>query len=90
MAYRVNSRGGVLHNVTMPRSWFVNLILPDPNLRKDTSDFLSFASTIIELMQLIDAEILRHPTSASDTEERCVVDGNRVTSLTGPLYVARM
>lgn len=90
MAYRVNSRGGVLHNVTMPRSWFVNLILPDPNLRKDTSDFLSFASTIIELMQLIDTEILRYPTPTSDTEERCVVDGSRVTSLTGPLYIARM
>jgi hypothetical protein len=91
MAYRFNSRGGVLHNVTLPRSWFINLIIPGMDLGKDTSAFSMFASTIIELMQRIDAQVQRYITkSAPDTGEQFIADGSRVTSLTGPLYIARM
>ena len=91
MAYRFNSRGGVLHNVTMPRSWFINLILPGTDLGKDTSTFSMFASTIIDLMQRIDAQVQRSFTvSAPETGEQFIADGSRVTSLTGPLYIARM
>ena len=90
IAFRVNSRRGVLHNVTLPRSWFINLILPGTDLRKDPSAFFTFASTMIELMQKIDAQVLRYPTPASDAEEQFIAEGDRVTSLTGPLYIARM
>ena len=90
MAFRVNSRRGVLHNVTLPRSWFINLILPGMDLRKDLSAFFTFVSTMIELMQKVDAQVLQYPTSASDTEEQFIAEGDRVTSLTGPLYIARM
>ena len=89
MAMRVGS-GGVLHDVTMPRSWFINLILPGTNLRKDTSAFSGFASTMIELMQRIDAQVRPHPMPASDTGEQFIADGSRMTKFTGPLYVARM
>ena len=89
MAYRVNSRGGVLHNVTLPRSWFINLILPGTTLGKDTSAFLLFASTTIELMQQIDAQVQRY-IAFSEDEEQFIADGNRMTNLTGPLYIARM
>jgi len=91
MAYRFNSRGGVLHNVTLPRSWFINLIIPGADLGKDTSSFSMFASTIIELMQKIDAQVQRYLAKTSpETGERFIADGSRVTSLTGPLYIARM
>jgi len=90
MAYQTNFRGGVLHNVTLPRSWFINLILPDTNLKKDTSTLFAFASTIIELMQRINAQVRQYPTPASDTEEYFIADGDRMTDLAGPLYIARM
>ena len=93
MARRVNSRRGVphLHDVTLPRSWFINLILPGTDLRKDTSTFSMLASTIIEIMQRIDAQVQRYRTrSISDAGEQFVADGGRMTHLTGPLYIARM
>jgi len=91
IAYRVNSRKGVLHNVTLPRSWFINLILPGTVLGKDTSTFLMFASTMMELMQRIDAKVQRYRTgSTSDTGEQFIADGTRLTGLAGPLYIARM
>ena len=91
MAYRFNSRGGVLHNVTLPRSWLINLILPGTNLGKDTSTFSMFASSIIELMQRIDAQVQRYLAKSSpETGEKFIADGGRVTGLTGPLYIARM
>jgi len=90
MAYRVNSRKGVLHNVTLPRSWFINLILPGTDLGKDTSALLMFATTIIDLMQRIDAQVQRYFPPASDTGEQFTADGSRMTDFTGPLYIARM
>jgi hypothetical protein len=89
MAYRLNSRD-VLHNVTLPRSWFINLVLPDRDLEKDASDFLMFGVTMIELMQRIDAQVLESPKSTSGTGEQFIADDSRVTDLTGPLYIARM
>ena len=85
MAYRVNSRG-VLHNVTLPRSWFINLILPGMDLRKNTWAFSMFASTMIELMRRIDAQV----RESSDTGEQFIADGSRMTKFIGPLYIARM
>jgi hypothetical protein len=90
MAYRVNSRGGVLHNVTLPRSWFFNPILSGADLGKDTSTFSMFASTMIKLMQRIDAQAQRNLMSGSGTGEQFFVDGSRMTNLAGPLYIARM
>ena len=89
MAYRVNSQGGVLHDVTLPRSWFVNLIPTNTNLGKDTSAFLTFASTLIDLMQRIDAQAQRYLRFPFDAEQFIAV-GTQMTNLTGPLYIARM
>jgi len=91
MAYKFNSHGGALHNVTLPRSWFINFILPGMDLGKDTSTFSMFASTIIDLMQRIDAQVQRyHTASAPETDEQFIAGGNQVTTLMGPLYIARM
>ena len=90
MTYQANSQGGVLHNVALPRSWFIKLILPGMNFRKDMSTFFTFTSTIIELMQKIDAQVRRYPTSTSGAGEQFIADGDRVTNLTGPFYIARM
>jgi len=90
MAHRANSCGGVPHNVIIPRSWFINLILPDTNLRKDTTTFSMFVSTIIEIMQRIDAQVQRYLMSTPDSGEQFTADGSQTTDLTGPLYIARM
>ena len=82
MAERANSGSGVLHNITMPRSWFINLNLPDADLEKDTSTFLTFAETIIWIMQEINEQV--------QSEGLFFADGNRITDVTGPLYIARM
>jgi len=89
MAYRANSRG-VLHDVTLPRSWFINLILPGVDLKRDTSTLFTLVSNMIELMQRIDAQVQQDPRSTSDIEEKFIADGSRATNLTGPLYIARM
>ena len=82
MAHGFNSRRNVLHDVTMPRSWFIKLILPDTHLEKDMSTLPIFVGTIIELMLRIDGKI--------QPGEKFIADGNRITNLTGPLYIARM
>ena len=82
MVERVNSGSGVLHNVTMPRSWFINLNLPGTDLEKDTSTFLTFAETMIEFMQQINAQ--------TQSEGKFIADGGRITDVTRSLYIARM
>jgi hypothetical protein len=89
MAYRANSPGGVLHNVTLPRSWFINSILPGMDLKKDTS-ILALVPTIIKFMQRIDAQVQRYPTSTSAAEEQFIADGDRTIDFMGPLYITRM
>ena len=88
MAHKVGSRW--LHEVALPRSWFISLILPNTDPKKDASDFRNFVSTIIKFMQQIDAQTLRYPTATTTTRERFVVGGSRTTNLTGPLHIARM
>ena len=90
MARKVSSLGGVLHDVTMPRSWLINLILPGMDLRKNTSAFVVFAETMIDLVHRIDAQVQRSPTSVFDPGGQFTADGSRITDLTGPLHIARM
>ena len=90
MTRSANSLGGVLHNVTMPRSWFITLTLPRTGLQRDTSTFFAFAETMIDLIQRIDAQAQAPFASVFDTGEQFTVDGGRMTNFTGPLHVARM
>ena len=91
MANRVKeSWRGVLQNITMPRSWFINLILPDMDLGMDTSTFLMFVETLVVLMLQIDAQVHRPLVSASETWEQLIADGSRINNLTGSLYIGRM
>jgi len=90
MAERFNSLRGVLHGVTLPQSWLVKLILPVLDLKKDTSTLPTFAETLIELMQRIDAQVQHCPTCTSDTEGLLTADGDRMVDFMGPLYIARM
>lgn len=89
MAYRVYFRG-ILHNVTLPRSWLINLLRPHLNLRKHTSTILPFTRTIVELMRRIAKQIEQYSPFPSDTGDQFRADGGRVTNITGPLYIARM
>ena len=87
MAYRVHFRG-VVHNVTLPRSWFINLIRPLPNLTKSWSEWLPFTRTIIDLMQRIYKQVESPPQP--NRVEQFRADDRRVTNITGPFYIARM
>ena len=92
-SHKANSHGGALHDVTLPRSWIINLELLDTgrDLRMDTSTFSTFTSNVIELMQRIDAQVQRYIKCASDAEEQFVVDHDSLlTDFTGSLYLARM
>jgi hypothetical protein len=89
MAYRIYFRG-VLHNVTLPRSWFINLIRPHQNLRKHTSMILPFTRTIVELMRRIAKQVEPHVPFSPDAEDQFRADGGRVNNITGPLYIARV
>lgn len=90
MAGKADPETRVLHEVALPRSWFINLLPPGIDPRKDISHLFKFASTMIEFMLQIDAQVQHYPTTASATKERFIVNGTRVTDSTGPLYVARM
>ena len=89
MAYRVYFRG-LLHNVTLPRSWFINLIRPRPNLSKNTSTFLPFTRVLIDLMQRVSNQVEQYSPFPSETGDHFRADGGRVTNITGPFYIARM
>ena len=89
MAHRVHWRG-TLHNVTLPRSWFINLIRPKPDLGKNRSASQPFTRTIIEFVRQISNQVERYSPFPSDTVDRFRADGGRVTNITGPLYIARM
>ena len=90
MAHKVGSLGRALHGVALPRSWFIDLIRPGINPRKDTSSFFTFASTLIEFLQRIYAQVRRDPVSAPATKDQFTAHGDRVITLTGPLIIARM
>ena len=53
MTRSCESLEGVLHDVILPRRWFINLILPGTDLRKDSSTLFAFVADIIDLMQRI-------------------------------------
>jgi hypothetical protein len=90
MSYKVNTQWRTLHEVVLPRSWFINFILPGTKLEKDTSYISDFTSIVVEFMHQIDAQVQRYPTVTSTSKRRFSTDGSRVTNLTGPLYIARM
>ena len=89
MAYSVYFREK-LHNVALPRSWFINLIRSHPNLRKQMSTLLPFTRTIIELMRRVFKQVEQYSPFPSDTVDQFRADGGRVTNITGPFYIARM
>ena len=85
-AVRSGPRESVLHDILLPRSWLINFILPESNLKKDSTTILEFVEDMIDLIQRIDVQVQQ----CSDNGAQFTVEGNRVTGLTGPLYIARM
>ena len=90
MAHNVDPQSRVLHEVALPRSWFINIILPGANMRKDPSLIFNFASTVVEFMHQIDAQVQRYPTATTTSNERFIAGAGRVDNFKGPLYIARM
>lgn len=89
MSHRFFYRGA-LHNVTLPRSWLINLIRPHTDLRKDRSMSQPFTRTIIEFVRQVSKQVEQYSPFPSDRVDQFRADGGRVNNITGPLYIARM
>lgn len=85
-------RKSVLHDIILPRSWFISFILPEADLKKDSTAIFEFVEDVIELLQRIDVQVQQSFESSYDFENgnQFTAEGSRVTGLTGPLYIARM
>ena len=91
MARKSGFREGVLHNIILPRSWLINIVLSETDLKKDSSTIFEFAADMIDLLQRVDAQVRHYLDPTSDFRaEQFAADGNRMTGLMGPLYIARM
>ena len=88
MAHNVDPKWRAPHEAALPRGWFINLIHPGIDLDKDTSTFLTFGSTIIDLLREVDTQVQKYPDPAAN--ERFIAGFGRVTDWTGPLYLSRM
>ena len=77
LAYRFMTGRGILHGVTLPRSWFIGLSRSLPLLDKNTSYIPHFVNDTIELLRLIGGPQFKH-------------NGSRLTPLYASVYIARM
>ena len=77
LSYRFTTERGTLHDVTLPRSWFIGLSRSLPILDKNTTYIPHFVNDAIEVLQRIDNQRLDHY-------------GSRLPPLNAAVYTARM
>ena len=77
LAYRFTTEHGILHGVTLPRSWFIGLSRSLPILDKNISYIPHFVNDTVELLRRIDTQQLNY-------------HGSRLNPLSTSVYTARM
>lgn len=77
LAYRFMVGRGVLHDVTLPRSWFIGLSRSLPLLDKNTAYLPHFVNDMVELLQRIGGPQFKH-------------NGSRLNPLYASVYITRM
>ena len=89
LSYRFKTERGVLHGITLPRSWFISLLRSSPLLDKNTFYIPHFVNDTIELLRRIDSQRENYkPRSADDQQFKH--NGSRLTPPYASAYIARM
>lgn len=89
LSYRFVMGGGVLHGITLPRSWFIGLLRSFPPLDKNTTYIPHFVHDAIELLRRIDLQRERYKPRAID-DQQFKHDGSSLTPLHASACIARM
>lgn len=89
LSYRFMMERGVLHGVTLPRSWFINLFRPLPLLDKNTTWIPHFVNDTLEFLRRVDLQ-REHYKPRSVDPEQFKHNGSRLTPLYASAYIARM
>lgn len=85
LSYRSMTERGILHGITLPRSWFINLLRSSPSLDKNTSYIPHFVNDTIELLRRID---LQREDYRDDQQFK--YNGSRLTPMCASACIARM
>lgn len=89
LSYRFTMERGVLHGVTLPRSWFINLFRLLPPLDKNTAWIPHFVNDTLEFLRRIDLQREHYKPRSVDTEQ-FKHNGSRLTPPYASAYIARM
>jgi len=89
LSYRFTTERGILHGVTLPRSWFINLLRSSPPLDKDTIYIPHFVNDTIELLRRIDSQ-REHYGPLSIGDQQFKYNGSRLSPMCASAYIARM
>ena len=89
LSYRSTMEFGILHGITLPRSWFINLLHSSPPLDKNISYIPHFVNDMIELLRRIDSQ-REHYGSLSVGDQQFKYNGSRLSPMCASAYIARM
>lgn len=89
LSYRSTTEFGILHGITLPRSWFINLLHSSPPLDKNISYIPHFVNDTIELLRRIDSQ-REHYGSLSVGDQQFKYNGSRLSPMCASAYIARM
>ena len=89
LAHRFTTDGGILHGVTLPRSWFTSLLRSHPVLDKNIRYLPHFVNDMVELLRRLDSQREDYNPQAADV---CQFrhNGMRLGPLYASAYIARM
>lgn len=93
MAHRVTTGQRSLHDVTLPRSWFINLSRLLPTLDKDIIYLRRFASDMVELLRYFNRclDLQReHPNPQTTDNHQFIHNGSSLGPLSASVYIPRM
>lgn len=89
LSYRFGTERGVLHGVTLPRSWFISLLRSSPPLVKYTSYIPHFINDTIELLRRIDLQREHYKPRITDNQQ-FKHNGSSLAPMYASACIARM
>ena len=89
LAHRFTTTRNTLHDVTLPRSWFMSLFRSRPYLDKNTSYIPHFVNDAIELLRRIDFQRENYNPQGADNHQ-FKRNGTKLDPLYASTYIARM
>ena len=89
LAHRFMTGRGILHGVTLPRSWFIGLSRSLTVLNKDTNCIPRFVDDAIELLRRVDLQREHYGPQTGDNQQ-FKHNGSRLGPLHASVYIARM